>query len=263
MQGGAPKPPPCSMGTGAEPTSPRSRSSGETLARIQPAEGWSRFPKGAKALWSMGVQGERDSSTLFDGSRGAPKAPLVMGCRGAGTRPDAWRTTEPVTVPRHAPEGMQRGTRERVPLAKIVRGQTKFYFVCTTRTHLANRVKWGLPKPELSFRLRRPGPCSPRAVKASRARRFSLTLVSSMALAVCPLLRRKRSCAGGKQFRLCWQRQEKSRTVRQEENARRKGADSYWRSGREKGPNGPKRFAGREPRSLAVRGFMAARPFRE
>ncbi|MBK6895802.1 MAG: hypothetical protein IPH06_04345 [Alphaproteobacteria bacterium] len=59
LQGGAPKPPPCRVGTGAEPTSPRSQSNRDEVGAHPTREVVVRFPKGAKALWSMGVQGER------------------------------------------------------------------------------------------------------------------------------------------------------------------------------------------------------------
>jgi hypothetical protein len=41
--------------------------------------------------------------------------------------------------PRHAPEGMQRGTRERVPLAKIVRKDRRNFISFVLHAHILRR----------------------------------------------------------------------------------------------------------------------------
>ncbi len=67
---------------------------------IQPADGWSRFPKGAKALWSMGSTGSADSSL------GPPERVWVSGQE----RPD-WRVSGASTLTSGQPAKRLQGAR--------------------------------------------------------------------------------------------------------------------------------------------------------
>jgi hypothetical protein len=146
LQGGAPKLRPARWGPGQNRTLPGRNPTAMRLARIQHAEGWSWFPKGAKALWSKGSTGSADSSL------GRPERVRVSGQE----RPD-WRVSGARTLTSDQPAKRLHGARYRLagraapcaggdatgnaragsPCQDSAEGQTKFYFVCTTRTYLA------------------------------------------------------------------------------------------------------------------------------
>lgn len=157
--------------------------------------------------------------------------------------------------PRHAPEGMQRGTRERVPLAKIVRKDRRNFISFVLHAHiLRSSLRAVCQNRNYAARAKK---C------ASLQRRSRMTAVASatlfadarfsLAWSLPPVLRRDGKTPG-KRFGLCWQRpRTRGLLVRPEQNPQRRNRSLIERCGRGTGRRRAEAVRGLRTRSLTVR----------